>query len=531
MTPKHLVFHIFVCCALTASLCLGGHASAESLPNVVLIIADDLGYADLGFLPQAPADVKKYGTPAIDRLARTGVYFENAYASSPICSPSRAGLITGRFQQRWGNYWYGQGGLPQDERTIPEALKEQRYVCAKYGKTHLNGGPKEFPTLHGFDEFLGFMHHTWDYIRLSARDREVYQKRTGFKNFGCQVVGPLLRAVRRGASQTDAKEVSYEEGFTTEIFTHEACRFIEQHENSSQPFYLHVAYNAVDQPTYVTEKTWAEKTGARHVPWDRNAKAWAYPYWEPNGEAHQVFHRRWGHMGKVDPEGRRCYLSHLLALDHGVGRILDTLEKTGLRRNTLVVFISDNGGTINSYSSNTPLNGYKYMFGEGGIRIPMIVSMPSVLPQGVVNRHAMVSTMDIFPTILDLQGTECPANLDGKSLLPVLRGERTVHHEWLAWAQSREKWVLRKGKWKLSHNVSWTHSDFILNEKGDCVPAAAPYVYPDGVLLFDLENDISETTNLADQHPDIVRELLELHKKWDDQMGNPAKPKVIRRKN
>ena len=157
MTPRHLVFHIFVCCALTASLCMGAHAGAESLPNVVLIIADDLGYADLGFLPQASADVKKHGTPAIDRLARTGVYFENAYASSPICSPSRAGLITGRFQQRWGNYWYGQGGLPQDELTIPEALKEQRYVCAKYGKTHLNGGPKEFPTLHGFDEFLGYI--------------------------------------------------------------------------------------------------------------------------------------------------------------------------------------------------------------------------------------------------------------------------------------------------------------------------------------------------------------------------------------
>lgn len=129
-------------------------------PNVVVIIADDLGYADMAFLPQAPADVKALGTPGFDRLARTGTYFENAYGTSPICSPSRAGLITGRYQQRWGNYWYGEGGLPQKELTIPEVLGSAGYATAKVGKTHLNGGPKEFPTQHGFDEFLGFMNHT-----------------------------------------------------------------------------------------------------------------------------------------------------------------------------------------------------------------------------------------------------------------------------------------------------------------------------------------------------------------------------------
>jgi arylsulfatase A-like enzyme len=505
--------------------------SNKQKPNIVVIIADDLGYADMSFLPQAPADVKKFGTPALDQLAKTGVYFENAYAASPICSPSRVGLITGRYQQRWGNYWYGQGGLPLKELTIPEALKKQGYVCAKYGKTHLNGGPKEFPTLHGFDEFLGFMHHTWDYIRLSAKDCEAYSNRKGFSGFGCQVVGPLLKAVGRGKSRNDAEEISYDGGFTTEIFTDKACEFINRHKDSDRPFYLHMAYNAVHMPTYVTEKSWAEKTGARHVPWDRNAEEWGFPYWEPNKERHQVFHQKWGHMGRIDPEGRRCYLSNLLALDHGVGRILDVLEKTGLRKNTLVVFVSDNGGTINTYSFNTPLRGYKYMFGEGGIRIPMIVSMPSVLPQGEINKHAIVSTMDIFPTILDLQGEELPGNLDGKSLLPVIRGERKVHHEWLAWAQNREKWVLRKGKWKLANNVGWTHNDFALNEKGDCIPVKDPYVYPDGIQLFNLENDIGETTNLAEKHPDIVKELMAVHKKWDNQMGDPAKPNGTSKKN
>ena len=125
-----------------------------------------------------------------------------------------------------------------------------------------------------------------------------------------------------------------------------------------------MAYNALHQPTYVTEKSWAEKTGARHVPWDRTAAEWVYPYWEPSREPNKKFHTRWGHMGAVDPEGRRCYLSHLLALDQSVTRILNTLEATGQRENTLVVFVSDNGGTINTYSNNGPLRGYKYMFGN-----------------------------------------------------------------------------------------------------------------------------------------------------------------------
>lgn len=496
-------------------------ASAASKPNIVVIIVDDLGYADMAFLPHAPEDVKKFGTPGFDRLAKSGSYFKNAYSTSSICSPSRAGFITGRYQQRWGNYWYSEGGLPLEEKTIPEALADAGYVTAKFGKTHLNGGPKEFPTEHGFDRYLGFMHHTWDYIRLSQKDVDAYEGREKFKAFGSQIIGPLLKADERGTPQSEAQSVSYEDDFTTRIFTEEATRFIEE-DKGGRPFYLQVAYNAVHHPTYVVEETWAKKVGARYVPWDRDAEQWDFPYWEPNAETHKVFHRKWGHMGQINPDGRRSYLANLLALDYGVERILDTLERSGQRENTLVVFMSDNGGTINTCANNEPLNGYKYMFGEGGIRIPIIVSMPGSLPEGRVNEDAIVSTMDIFPTAAELAGIETPENLDGMSLLPVLRGEREDQHEWLAWAQNRKKWVLRKGPWKLVNNAPWKHRDFKILPNGD-VADNGDYTYSGGVQLFNLEEDPGETQNVLRENPEVAAVLRALHAEWNAKMADPTK--------
>ncbi len=134
-------------------------------PNVVVIRVDDLGYADLGFLPYAPTDVKTVGTPFMDNIAKKGTYFTNAYATAPICSPSRAGFIAGKYQQRWGNYWYNEGGLPADQKTIPQALKELGYAKKKIGKTHLNGGPVEYPTDHGFDDNLFI--YNWNLMRFT----------------------------------------------------------------------------------------------------------------------------------------------------------------------------------------------------------------------------------------------------------------------------------------------------------------------------------------------------------------------------
>ena len=512
---------LLVLFALTA--CTGEKLSP---PNFVIIIADDLGYADMSFLPQAPPDVKKFGTPGFDRLAATGTYFANAYTTSPICSPSRAGIITGRYQQRWGNYWYGEGGLPQDERTIPEALHAAGYATAKYGKTHMNGGPKQTPTLHGFDEYLGFILHTWDYLRLSEKDRDAVLARDAIANnipggsLGDQAMGPLVAADKIGTSFDQLESVSFEDGFTTRIFTDEAVEFIRRNKEG-RPFYLHVAHNAVHFPIFIVEESWAKKTGARYVPWDRDAEEWGYPHWDPNQELNREFHNKWGHMGIIDPEGRRCYLANLLALDHSITRILDALEETGQRENTLVVFISDNGGTINTYSNNAPLNGYKYMFAEGGIRIPMIVSMPGTLPQNKVNDKAIVSTMDIFPTLADMAGQENPGNLDGLSLLPLIKGERDTQHDWLAWAQNRETWVIRKGKWKLTNNAGWRHKDFEILPNGDVVEATEQYIFPNDTQLFNLEEDVGETTNLIDQYPEVAGQLRALYTEWDKQMPGP----------
>lgn len=501
---------------LAAALVAGPFAAAAATPpNVLVIMADDLGYADLSFLDQAPDDVR---TPGIDRIAAAGTYFSQAYATAPICSPSRAGFITGRYQQRWGNFWYGQGGLPASEFTIPMALKQQGYFCHKIGKTHLNGGEAQHPLDHGFDASLGFIHHTWDYIRLHQKDVEAYRKKT--KNLGLLNVGPLLR-------NRDEK-VSYEDGFTTRIFTDEAVQTMERSAQRKQPFYIQLEYNAVHHPTYIAHPDYARKAGYEQAAWDREADSWTFPFWDPDLMPWKTWHQKFGHLGEVDPLGRKRYLANLMALDDGVARLLDTLEQTGQRENTIVVFLSDNGGTINTYANNTPLRGYKYMFGEGGIRIPLMVSWPGGnLPRGA-SRDALVSAMDIFPTLLELcDSPVAPSNLDGQSLVPLLQDSgNTVVHDHLCWAKGRnDTWVVRRGPWKLIQTPGWQHANYVLDEEGLAQPTE-PYHYPAGLLLFNLDKDVGETTDVADRHPQRVAEMTEQYRAWRSQMGGKQARKI-----
>ncbi len=493
------------CMMLATSAC-----QAAERPNVIVIVADDLGYADLSFLPQAPADVKRLGTPALDRLAKMGTYFDNAYATAPICSPARVGLLTGRYQQRWGNYWYGEGGLPRDEATLPQLLKPLGYVSKKIGKTHLNGGPVHNPIDHGFDEYLGFQHHTWDYIRLSHKDLDAYKKRAAGKGLGILCVGPLERG-------KDGK-ASYENGFTTEIFTDEAVEFITR-DHGGKPFYIQLEYNAVHMPTYITHPKYAKRVGFVQPEWDRNAAEWEFPYWDPRKSGWHEWHQNWGHMKRVDPLGRKRYLSHLIAMDDGIGKIVKTLEDSGQLDNTVIVFVSDNGGTINTYSDNTPLNGWKYMFGEGGIRIPMIVVQPGKRTGGRV-RHALASTMDIAPTVLELVGAETPGNFDGRSLLPAIANADEKGHAFICWSNGRKTKVIRKGDWKLAIDAGWKHVNFKLVD-GMAERDPNEYVYPDGKVLFNLRDDIGETRNLAEARPEVVAELKAEYDAWRAEMSDP----------
>ncbi len=478
-------------------------------PNVVVIMVDDLGYADLGFLPCAPTDVKTVGTPFMDNIAKKGTYFTNAYATAPICSPSRAGFITGKYQQRWGNYWYNEGGLPADQKTIPQALKELGYATKKIGKTHLNGGPVEYPTDHGFDEFLGFMHHTWDYIRLSEKDVEAY-RRKGVEYLGNQIIGPLLK-------DKEKKKISYENSFTTEVFADEAIEYIKR-DWGDQPFYLQLEFNAVHQPTYVVPEHYAKQFEIPYVPFDREAEEWGFPYWEPSKESHQDFHEDWGHMRKTYPYGRKAYLAQLKALDDNIGRIYKALEAQNILENTLIVFLSDNGGTINTFSNKAPSNGYKYTFGEGGIRIPVIVSWPTKLPVSQ-QREKLVSTMDIFPTVMELVEGDTP-DVDGKSLVHVINDPSSKTHESICWSKGKDDtWVVRQGDWKLISSKGWVHSDFRL-ENGLCVKAE-DYIYPEGIKLFNLKEDIGESKDLSAKYPDKVKALKGIYKKWSSEMSAP----------
>lgn len=458
-------------------------------PNILIIVADDLGYSDLSFLPYASEDVH---TPNIDRIAERGVFFTNAYSTAPICSPSRVGLLTGRYQQRWGNYWYGEGGLPAEEKTLPQLLKENGYYNVKVGKTHLNGGPVEHPLDHGFDEFLGFIDHTWDYLRLSQDDVEEY----GNANAKKAHIGPLLYG---------RKKRSFKNNFTTDIFTEKTLEAIRN--KKSKPLYIELEYNAVHHPTYVSHPEYLEKYGIKQ-----------FPFWDPNKESYRSWHSKWGHLGEVDPDGRKRYLLHLEVMDNGIGKILDELDNSGELENTIIIFLSDNGGTINTYAKNKPLNGYKYMFGEGGIRIPFIVSYPrKIKEKDTVNQVA--SGMDILPTIMEAIGAPVPENLDGKSLWPAIEKKEGGHNV-LVWSNGRDSWVVRKGKWKLAHNIGWVHNTYKL-EGGLAVPVNKQYEYPDGVQLFDLENDVGEAKNLKEEHPEIVSELKKIYKKWRSEMSDP----------
>ena len=515
----HLLFAVFVVHAFGVVL-----ASADSPPpNIVVIVADDLGYADMSFLPQAPDDVS---TPAIDRLAGMGTYFGNAYSTSPICSPSRAGLITGRYQQRWGNYWYGRGRICRTEEVTHGPRAGSRYtgilLPRRSARRTSTAGAAEHPLDHGFEDFsrLHASHLGLHPIERKA-DREPPE--TGSvrqdKGLGILNVGPLERD--RG------EPVSYEDGFTTRIFTDEAVKIIRQGKQSDAPFFIQLEHNAVHMPTYVADPDYARKAGFEQPAWNRDADRWPFPFWEPKEMDWGQWHKKWGHLEEVDPLGRKRYLAHLLALDDSVASILATLEETGQMNDTILVFLSDNGGTINTYSNNSPLRGYKYMFGEGGLRIPLIVAWPEQLPAGK-SYDELVSAMDVFPTLLELVGEELPENLDGRSLVGKLRGEANgkgeagTGHDFLCWSDGRGAEIVRRGKWKWVRSEGWTHSNYRLDEKG-IAHSAPDATYPEGELLFDLSSDIGETTNLAAEHPKIARELSQLHLGWRAEMGEPRR--------
>lgn len=466
-------------------------AFAAPKPNIILFVIDDLGYADMSFVPFAAEDVE---TPGIDRIAAKGTYFSNAYATAPICSPARAGLATGRYQQRWRNNWYGSGGLPKGEKTIAMELKELGYHSKKVGKNHMNNqkGDISHPLKHGFDEFFGFSDHTWDYRQLTVASKN--------------------KAAHRGPLERNGEMVEFKDAYITELFTDEGVEYLNR-DFDGKPFFLHMSYNAVHHPVYVGHPKYEKKFGIK-----------PFPQYDPSmGSYKKVWHSKWGMGGGHDPDLRKRYLATLACLDDGISKILDTLESQKLANDTIIVFISDNGGAPYTMANNGPLKGNKYCEAEGGCRIPFIFSWPGHHDKKQ-SLPSLVSTMDIYPTLVELAGGKPHGELDGKTIMPLITGEKKGdNHEFLVFSRGKttRDYVVRSGDYKLRNCASTR-----LFTVGD------HYTYDDvkGDFLYNLKKDIGEQNNLYSSMPEKASQMKEMFDQWCLDKLPEAKKKSSKKK-
>ncbi|NQZ58923.1 MAG: sulfatase-like hydrolase/transferase, partial [Lentisphaeraceae bacterium] len=376
---------IAICLSLILSLsCL----AQVKKPNIILIIADDQGSADLS-CAGINKDVK---TPALDRLAKSGTRFTSAYATAPICNASRAALISGVHQARMGIYWYKNPGLSSGKyKTIPEYLKEQGYVTAYVGKAHYGSSSpqsRDFPLNHGFDSFFGFMggrkHYLFHDDDIENEFLEVQQAAQRSSANPVKGAGSMQKfeTLKKGALWSNKEKVNVE-GFSTEIFGAKGREFIK--ENKDKPFFLQVSFNAVHNFTHQLPQEYLQKHNLKSV-----------GDWHPAKEEYLDWYKKGRYPN--NPYGRELYLGQLHYLDKEVGKILDLLEEENLTANTLIIYISDNGGATPIYASNGSLRGSKYTLYEGGIRIPMLISWPKHFEAGQVEKRS-VSTLDILQTI------------------------------------------------------------------------------------------------------------------------------------
>jgi len=461
-------------------------APATARPNVIVILSDDQGYGDVGV-----HGCKDIRTPHLDSIARDGVRLTNGYVSAPQCSPTRAGLMTGRYQQRFGhesNRAVPDSSLDLKQTTLAAVLKRAGYATGLVGKWHLGIDEKHHPQSRGFDEFFGFLGGANPYLPRGPR----------------KVVPRILRG-RKPVGET---------AYLTDAFGREAVAFIERHRK--QPFFLYLAFNAPHGPLEASEKY------LRRFP------------------------------GIKDPK-RRTYAAMVSAMDDAVGRVLGKLRAAGLEEKTLIFFLSDNGGpTEVNASSNAPLRGVKGEVREGGIRVPFFVRWKGRLPAGKTFDQPVIQ-LDVFPTVLAAAGIKppalgsrirensggerpdgriltnsaTPARLDGVNLLPWLSGKRTdAPHEVLYWRfnfpfrqPARHKWAIRQGDWKL-----FTDLDANRRRKKQQVPETGR------VMLVNVAKDIGERRDLSAAEAQKVKALRELWEKWNAQLATPKAPEPKRRK-
>jgi arylsulfatase A-like enzyme len=423
-------------------LCLAGILPAAVVraadkPNVVIFLADDLGYGELGCQgnPQIP-------TPNIDSISASGIRFIQGYVSGPYCSPTRAGLLTGRYQTRYGHEFNStarHAGLPPNETTLAERMKELGYATCAVGKWHIGQNPEFRPMRRGFDEFYGTLNNTPFFHPTFFIDSRVSQ---------------------------EVQPVEDPNFYTTDAYAERAVDWIEK--QKQKPYFLYVPFNAQHAPLQAPQKYL-----------DRFAK--------------------------IDDEKRRTFAAMLSAMDDAVGRVLEAIRNNGQEENTLIFYISDNGGpTAGTTSKNDPLRGFKSTTWEGGVRVPFMVQWKGKIPAGKTYDHPVIQ-LDVLPTVVTAAGGKVDPDwkLDGVDLLPYLTGaERGKPHETLYWRFGQQI-AIRHGDWKL-----------VVANGGSGQPE-----------LYNLAADVSETTNLAATNLAKAQELQALWDRWNAEQAPASHPR------
>ncbi|MDP3736272.1 MAG: sulfatase-like hydrolase/transferase [Hyphomonadaceae bacterium] len=435
-------------------------------PNIVVILADDLGYADI-----SSYGGKRIATPNIDRIAKDGVIFTDGYSAAPVCSPSRAGLNTGRHPDRFG-FEYNNGpaqrdieqnlGLPKDEVILAKALKAQGYHTGLVGKWHLGSNDDFYPTNRGYDEFVGFLTGATSYIRPTAPGTIFVQPEGS-----SATPAPRRSAANRIVEGPSRTFVENEDRYLTEYFGERAVDYIKRNAASDAPYFLFAAFNAPHDPLQTMQKYY-----------DR------FP--------------------QIKDEGMRVYASMISAMDDQIGAILDAVEASGESGDTMVYFMSDNGcaAYIQGICACEPMRGGKLSHYEGGVRVPFMVRWPNAIKGGQVYRN-VVSTMDVYTTSLTAAGGRLPADriYDGVDLMPFVTGKsQAIPHNALMWRRTPHA-SIREGDWKL-----WKSLDGKFT------------------LLFNLKDDPNEATNVAGKEPAKLKELSDAFDQWAKDMRDPAWP-------
>ncbi len=383
---KNLIRQFLVVLSLVIALSALAAAQPVRKPNVIFILVDDMGYADLS--SYGSKDIR---TPNIDRLAKEGVKLTQAYSNGPVCTPTRAAFITGRYQQRVGLEWaFGPGlkepGLPVEETSLARMLKNNGYATALMGKWHLGYKPEFSPNAHGFDEFFGILSGNVDHYSHKENNGE--------------------HDLREQDKET------FVEGFLTDHLARRSVDFVKRQKD--KPFFLYLAFNSVH-----------------------------WPFQRPNRPDMVRTKETWFEGTRAD------YIEMMQNIDSSVGQVLNTLDQQGIAKDTLVIFTSDNGGE--RLSDMGPYFNTKGTLWEGGIHVPGLARWPAALPKGKVSHQAAI-TMDWTATILAAAGVQPERQLDGINLLPILQGKQTEQERTLCWRIDRagfRQQAIRSGKWKL----------------------------------------------------------------------------------